>query len=172
MKKLLTAILITIISVMAFTACAPDLMIGDEPDQPDVVDVDIDDDDPYEYDPAEIEHETLNATYSLSDIVYTDPETGEWVSMEFIPGSEKYVFHDDDSCEYIYKNYPSYDDMLADSNYEMVTQEGFYVFNSEESGVSMMFDSMPAFATIDGDQLIVEYPYGEYALRSIYTLEG
>lgn len=156
MKKLLTTILIIIISVMALTACSSGKKAEVEPDQP----------------PVEIEV-TLNDTYALSDLMFYDLDTEEWVTADFIPGAEKYVFHDDYTCEYIFKDYPSYEDMLADSNYEIVTKEGTYEFNSEESVISMTFDDMQASGTIDGDQLTIEFEdHGISAVRSIYTLEG
>lgn len=169
MKKLLTTILITIISVMALTACSSGKNAEVEPDQP-PVEIEVNDEN--NGDEAEDE-EFSEGTYALSDLMFYDLDTGEWVTADFIPGAEKYVFHDDYTCEYIFKDYPSYEDMLADSNYEIVTKEGTYEFNSEESVISMTFDDMQASGTIDGDQLTIEFEdHGISAVRSIYTLEG
>lgn len=166
MKKLLTTILIIIISVMALTACSSGKLEGEEPDQP-PVEIEVEDE------VSEEDIVTLNDTYALSDLMFYDLDTEEWVTADFIPGAEKYVFHDDYTCEYIFKDYPSYEDMLADSNYEIVTKEGSYEFNSEESVISMTFEDMQASGTIDGDQLTIEFEdHGISAVRSIYTLEG
>lgn len=92
MKKLLTTILIIIISVMALTACSSGKLEGEEPDQP-PVEIEVEDE------VSEEDIVTLNDTYALSDLMFYDLDTEEWVTADFIPGAEKYVFHDDYTCE-------------------------------------------------------------------------
>ncbi len=170
MKKLITTIMIAIMAVMALTACSSDGSAVEEPGQPPEV---VEENEEKTDDETNIDDEAkLNASYSLSDLMYNNPDTGEWVSADFVPGAEKYVFHEDNTFEYIYKNYPTYEDMLADSNYEMVTKEGTYSFDSGDSVVSMTMETMQLSGTIDGDQLIIELEdNGMSAVRSIYTLE-
>ena len=165
MRKAISVLLIAIAAVMLLAGCGTKNQETDIEEQTPPEEVVVDEGEP-ESEPAD----TLNKTYLLSDLEYMDAGTGEWTPSDFVPGAEKYVFHEDYSCEYIYRDYPTYEDMLNDSNYETVTKNGIYVFNVEEEGVSMMYDGLSMTGVIDGDQLIIVHEYnGEPAIRGIYT---
>ena len=165
MRKAISVLLIAIAAVMLLAGCGTKNQETDIEEQTPPEEVVVD-----EGEPESESSDTLDKTYLLSDLEYMDAGTGEWTPSDFVPGAEKYVFHDDYSCEYIYRDYPSYEDMMNDSNYETVTKSGVYVFNAEEGGVTMMYDEVPVIGAIDGDQLIIVHEYnGEPAIRGTYT---
>lgn len=165
MRRILATLLIAAVTTLLLAACGTKIQTTDIDEQ-----APPDSEITEEADPENTDDEAFDRTYELSDLMWFDSENEEWVTGDFIPGAEKYVFYDDNSCEYIYKDYPTYEDMVNDSNYEMVTKKGSYIFDPEQEGVSMLLDGAPLAASIDGKQLIIEYDYeGSSAVRAIYT---
>ena len=167
MKKIMIMIMIAMIAIMPFTACGK----GDDPagENTDTIDPAVssaEDDGLSDQEPPE----GFEKIYELSGLEYYDSAGETWVSADFIPGAEKYVFHEDLSCEYVFRDYPTYEDMLSDSNYETVTRNGIYMPVPEENGVSMIIEDFPVSGGMDGDRLIIEHEFnGMPAVRGIYT---
>lgn len=176
MKKILVTLLIAVIAVMSLASCGAGhnkLNTGKQTNEEVDYTVDneiSDDNDAYEDTDEELP-EGFERTYGLTNLQFFDPEAGTWVDTDFVPDSEQYVFHEDLTCEYTYKNYPTYEDMLNDSNYVTETRNGFYMYVPENDGVTMIYEDYPVTASIDGDKLIIEQDYnGSPAVRGTYTL--
>lgn len=168
MRRILATLLIAAVTTLLLAACGTKIQTTDIDEQ-----APPDSEITEEADPENTDDEAFDKTYELSDLMWFDSENEEWVTSDFIPGAEKYFFYDDNTCEYVYKYYPTYDDMLIDSNYEIVTAKGTYIYNLGQERVSMMLDNIPIPVTgsIDGNQLIIEYDYdGSSAVRAIYTV--
>ena len=110
--------------------------------------------------------------YELSNIEYV-ADNGEALQGEFIPGSEVYIFREGEGYqifEYRYKNYPSYERMLNDSNYSIESVFGAYTLNSDHTQLSLIGgDGSFRYAEVNGDKIIIEYCPEGYDLKMVST---
>ena len=196
MKKIIISLLVAVFAVLMLAACSgKDQQSSNGGTADDSLDVyktetsDSYEDESFNYnDDAEITNDEnadeLNAddanektissgferAYELTNLEIRNPDTGEWSVTDFIEGAETYVFHEDLSCEYIYRNYPTYDDMLNDSNYEMVNKQGIYMYVPGEEGISMVFENFISSGRVSDEEMVLDFEYnGSPAVRATYT---
>lgn len=177
MKKHFITTILIIAMTLAVTACGTGQTI--EKTEPESQPAEIQTD---KEDFAGSENPLQGESYTLSMIEY-DYGNGEYVPADFVPGAETFTFKDDGSYDYSYRNYPTYEDMVNDRNYEVLSVHGNY----EVDGASITLHGTPMGEetfeknnassewTIDGDDiiLIVRDKSGQApgSMRSTYTKE-
>lgn len=110
--------------------------------------------------------------YELSNIEYV-AGNGETKQADFIPGSEVYIFKEGEgyqNFEYRYKYYPSYEEMLKDSNYTIQSETGAYTLNSDHTQLALVgADGSSRYAEVSGDKIIFEFSQEGQDVKMVTT---